>query len=225
MITKLPRWIEYGAFILAAVAGCINAIGLISFDNQAVSHLSGTVTLLGASFLDASFLKSLSLAGVLLSFLLGAVFSGILLHGSTLKLGHHYDVALTVEAGLIFLSFYLLSHGSYFGCYTASGACGVQNALATKYSGAVVRTTHMTGLFTDLGIMFGSAMRGEALDKRKLVLFLLIISGFILGGSAGTFLFMHFQFAALWVPGVICLILAGLYRSYSRLHKEANLPS
>lgn len=49
MITKLPRWVEYGAFLLALLAGTVNAIGLLGFQHQAVSHISGTVTLLGTS--------------------------------------------------------------------------------------------------------------------------------------------------------------------------------
>lgn len=88
----------------------------------------------------------------------------------------------------------------------------MQNALATTYSGAIVRTTHLTGIFTDLGIMFGSVMHGQAFDKRKAILFGLIIGGFIIGGTSGAYLFALLKFQALLVPGVICLGLAGLYR-------------
>lgn len=51
VISRLPRWVEFGAFLLALLAGCVNAIGLMGFQHQAISHLSGTVTLLGSSFL------------------------------------------------------------------------------------------------------------------------------------------------------------------------------
>ncbi|WP_156312572.1 DUF1275 family protein [Marinagarivorans algicola] len=61
----------------------------------------------------------------------------------------------------------------------ASSACGLQNALITIYSGAVIRTTHTTGIFTDLGIMLGSKLRGEPFDKRKALLFLVIICGLL----------------------------------------------
>lgn len=39
-------------------------------------------------------------------------------------------------------------------------ACGLQNALTSKYSGNVIRTTHLTGATTDLGIAFGHILRG-----------------------------------------------------------------
>ncbi|WIO74418.1 YoaK family protein [Porticoccaceae bacterium LTM1] len=219
MISKLPKWIEYGAFVLAFVAGCINAIGLLGFEHQSVSHISGTATLFGVGFLGKSYESTLHLGGVLFSFFVGASFSGFLLHGTTLKLGRHYDTALVVESLLIFMSFYLLSKGSFYGHFAASSACGMQNALATKYSGAVIRTTHLTGIFTDLGIMLGSVLRGEAFDKRKAILFSLIIVGFIVGGLSGSYLFDLFKFKSLLIPGFICLGLAGCYRLYSQKYR------
>ena len=220
MIYKLPKWIEYGAFVLAFVAGCINAIGLLGFEHQAVSHLSGTATLLGTSIVENSFDVFFHLAAILITFFLGAALSGFLLHGSTLKLGRHYDTLLVIESLLIILAYYLLSIGSYYGHLAASAACGTQNALATTYSGAILRTTHLTGIFTDLGLMFGSVLRGEPLDKRKAVLFLLIICGFIGGGVFGAFLFDHFKFQALLAPAGICLMLAGVYRVYSKKYSR-----
>ncbi len=218
MISKLPRWIEIGALVLAFNAGCINAIGLLGFEHQAVSHVSGTVTLLGASMLEDTFTSSMHLAGVLLSFFLGAAMSGFILHGSTLKLGRNYEAALVLEAALIFSALYFLSQGSYYGHYTASAACGLQNALATTYSGAVVRTTHLTGIFTDLGIMLGAVLRGKTFIKRKATLFLIIATGFIVGGTVGAVIFKRFQFEALWLPACVCLLLAAIYRVYAQKH-------
>ncbi|MFD2231121.1 YoaK family protein [Alkalimarinus sediminis] len=215
MISKLPNWVEYGAFVLALVAGCINAIGVLGFEHQAVSHLSGTATLLATSALGDSLQTTLHLAGILLSFFLGASLSGFLLHGSTLKLGRHYDTTLVIESLLILLAYYLLSQGSFYGHFAASASCGLQNALVTTYSGAIIRTTHLTGIFTDLGIMFGSILRGETFDKRKALLFSIIISGFIVGGVLGAYLFRIFEFKALLAPVAICLALAGGYRLYA----------
>ncbi|MFL1406699.1 YoaK family protein [Marinobacter sp. M1N3S26] len=221
MISRLPKWIEYGAFVLALVAGCINAIGLLGFEHQSVSHLSGTATLLGTSVLGNPATVSLHLAGVLFAFFLGASLSGYLLHGSTLRLGQHYDTALVVESLLLFGAFYLLSGGSFYGMFAASAACGLQNAMATQYSGAVVRTTHLTGIFTDLGIMLGAFLRGEGFDRRKALLFLIIISGFIAGGTLGAMLFEALKFKSLLVPGTVCLVLAGCYRLYSARYRQA----
>ncbi|MBA6353522.1 MULTISPECIES: YoaK family protein [unclassified Colwellia] len=215
MISKLPRWVEYGSFVLALVAGFINAVGLLGFNHQSISHLSGTATLLGVGVLNSSFSDTLHLVLILLSFLVGSAISGYFLNSGSLKLGRNYSRLLILEAIIIFASMYFLSKGSLFGHYLASAACGLQNALVTTYSGAVVRTTHVTGLFTDLGLMLGSRLRGELFDKRKAVLFLLIITGFIVGGGLGAYFFSMFKFNALLIPAVICLLLALFYSVYS----------
>ena len=219
MISKLPKWVEVGAFILALVAGSINAVGLLSFEHQSVSHLSGTATLLGVSFLSAPLQNIMHLLGILLSFLFGSIVAGYLLHGTTLKLGRHYDTALFLESALLFITLWFLSAGSFYGHFFSSAACGLQNALATTYSGAIIRTTHVTGTFTDLGIMLGEFFRGDAFDKRKAKMFSITIIGFILGGVFGAFLYMKYQFMALLFPAITCLIIAVIYHSYSRKHR------
>lgn len=220
MISKLPRWIEYGAFVLSFIAGFINAIGLLAFERQAISHVSGTLTLLGTSVLSGSFETAVFLATILASFLIGASISGFLLRSSALRLGHHYDTALLIEAVLIFISYWLLTNGHSQGLFVASTACGIQNALATTYSGAIVRTTHLTGIFTDLGIMLGAALHGEPFDRRKAILFLLIIAGFISGGMAGVFFFGMLNYKALLAPGLMCMCLAFGYRLYKLSHQS-----
>lgn len=219
MISRLPKWVEFGAFVLALVAGCVNAIGLLGLEHQSVSHLSGTATLLGTELPKLSLQKILHLMGIVLSFLGGASIAGFLLQGSALKLGRHYDTALFIESVLLCIASWFLLDGSFYGHFLASAACGLQNALATTYSGAIIRTTHVTGIFTDLGIMLGAILRGEALDYRKAKLFLFIIFGFILGGSAGALLYADYAFNALFVPAIVCLIMALTYRVYSRNHK------
>ncbi|WP_158967858.1 YoaK family protein [Paraglaciecola sp. L3A3] len=216
MISKLPRWVEYGSFILALVAGLVNAIGLLGFKHQSISHLSGTATLVGTGFLNSSFIDVLHLALVLFSFLIGSMISGYFLSSGSLKLGRNYSGLLYLEGAFLFISVYFLSKDSAHGHYFASAACGLQNALVTTFSGAVIRTTHVTGIFTDLGIMLGAKLRGEEFDKRKALLFLLIIAGFISGGTVGAYLFTLLQFQGLFIPAGICLLLAFSYSVYSR---------
>jgi len=174
--------------------------------------------LLGTSFLNSSLQDVVHLVGVLFSFLLGSILSGILLHGSTLKLGRHYDTALLLEAVLLLLSLWFLSMGSFYGSYFASAACGLQNALATTYSSAIIRTTHVTGIFTDLGIMLGEFIRGRTLDKRKAQLFILIIIGFITGGTLGAISYEKYEYMALLFPASCCFFIAAIYRVYAKNH-------
>jgi uncharacterized membrane protein YoaK (UPF0700 family) len=218
MISRLPRWVEGGAYALAFVAGNVNAIGLLGFSHQAVSHLSGTSTLLGLELARLDAAAGLHLLLVLLSFVLGAVFSGVLIDSSALQSGRRYGVALLVETGLLLLAMLALHYNSVAGHYLASAACGLQNAMVTTYSGAIIRTTHVTGLFTDLGLMLGARLRGQVLDRRKLLLFLLLIGGFISGGSVGALGFAWLHFQALWLPALLTALMAVLYQRYLLRH-------
>jgi len=95
-------------------------------------------------------------------------------------------------------------------------ACGLQNAMATTFSGAVVRTTHLSGMFTDLGIGLGHLLRGLPLQMRRLTLSGLIISGFLGGGIVGAWLFMHFRYDALLAPALLTGLTGIVYVMYQQ---------
>jgi uncharacterized membrane protein YoaK (UPF0700 family) len=82
-------------------------------------------------------------------------------------------------------------------------AIGLQNAMATTYSGAIVRTSHVSGMFTDLGITLGHALRGLPVARRRLWLCLVIIASFLAGGVAGALLFGAVQYRALYLPALL----------------------
>jgi len=219
MFTKLPRWIEVGGFWLASIAGAVNAIGLLGFEHQAVSHLTGTSTLLGLSLVNLDMSESLHLFIILVSFMLGAALSGVIIDNAVLRLGRRYSFALLIEAGLLLLAMLSLSQGSNLGHFLASAACGLQNGMVSTYSGATIRTTHVSGLFTDLGTMLGARLRGHPIDTRKIIIFLMLISGFIFGGSIGAYSFQHLQFVSLAIPAIGAMALAVVYWVYRHMGK------
>lgn len=219
MFTKLPRWVEIGGVWLAAIAGAVNAIGLLGFKHQAVSHLTGTSTLLGLSMVQFDGSESTHLFLILLSFLLGAAVSGVIIDNAVLRLGRRYSVALVLEGILLLIAMQSLDNGSNIGHFLASAACGLQNGMVSTYSGAAIRTTHVSGLFTDLGTMLGARLRGHAIDTRKAKLLLLLITGFILGSAIGAYGFQHLKFVALTIPASGAFALAAAYWVY-RLHGQ-----
>ena len=203
MGVQLPRWVWVGAGLLACVAGMVNVVGYLSFEQQAVTHLTGTTTLLGEAVAKRDLHAISRLAGVALAFMAGAALSGMIVQDCTLKLGRRYGVALVLESLLLFAAIPLFMQGRLAGPLLAAMACGLQNAMATTYSGAVIRTSHLSGMFTDLGIGLGHALRGMPLQKRRLLLCGLIISGFFTGAVLGALLFVRFGYAALAVPATI----------------------
>jgi uncharacterized membrane protein YoaK (UPF0700 family) len=216
LINKLPKWVEIGGFFLALVAGSVNAIALRGFNHQGVSHLSGSSTLLGVELAAGNLPEVLHLALIVLSFVIGAVVSGFVIGGESLQLGRRYSVALLAESALLLSAMVFLDNGSLLGHYLASGACGLQNAMTSTYSGAVVRTTHVTGLFTDLGVTLGLWLRGQRADKRRVVLYFTLIAGFMLGGVLGALGFSAYRFAALIAPAALSAAIALAYLLYWR---------
>ncbi|WP_396589131.1 YoaK family protein [Bermanella sp. R86510] len=209
MIKQLPRWVEHGAFLLSLLAGLINAIGFLGFEHQAITHVSGLATQFSLSL--ASYSPSINLLLILLSFLLGAIISGLLIKHTYFEQHQNYSIPLIIEAILLTMAMFALLQHWDIGYYLASMACGLQNAMVTTFSGAIVRTTHLTGIMTDLGIMLGHALRGKPLDQRKLRVFILIIMGFLSGGVLGVFAFNNM---GLWSFAIAILLAASMAIAY-----------
>lgn len=218
---NLPRWVWSGAITLATIAGMVNVIGYLGYQHQVVSHLTGTTSLLGAALAKGDWQEAANLWGVLISFSLGAMVSGLIVQDSRLQLGRRYGVALMIEAGLLLLAIPLFQHRLMWGAFSAAAACGLQNAMATTYSGAVVRTTHLSGMFTDLGMGLGHLIRGLPLPMRRLTLSGLIITGFLAGSIIGTWLFALLRYRALYVPAAMTGLTGAAYFSY-RLWSESR---
>lgn len=219
MTSRMPAWVETGAFLLALNAGIINGVGLVGLQHQSVSHMSGNSTEIGLAIVQGEFGHVLHLIIILLAFLCGAAFSGFIIQDATLRLGRRYSFALFCESGFLLISMLLLNSGAGQGDYWASAACGLQNAMVTTYSGAILRTTHVTGTFTDLGMSLGHMLRGIRVDQRRIVLYVLLISGFISGGVVGAYLFMRVQYSAFVIPIALTATLSVLYWVY-RYHLQ-----
>ena len=205
------------ASILSFVAGIVNITGVL-----AVKTLTTNVTGHFAYFSEELSNKNYRIAFVYLlfigSFLLGAFVSNLFIEiFSRIKLSISYAVPMTIEIIIlsavgIFGSSSVLSNinGQVIAC-TLLFAMGLQNSLVTKASQSVVRTTHLTGLFTDLGIelsqLFFYRKTIEALQLKKSIgLKMAIISCFFLGCIAGGFIFKTFELKTLLLASLFLII-------------------
>lgn len=214
MISKLPQWVWSGAWALAFIAGSVNIVGLLGFEHQAITHLTGNTSLLAQALATFDRSEILHFAALIGAFVTGTVISGFLIQDSTLQLGRRYGIALFLVSLLLFISVPLLQHKNVYGMYAAACACGLQNAMVSTYSGAVVRTTHLSGMFTDLGIFLGHALRGLPVDTKRVWLSFMVISGFLCGGIAGTLAFNAFGYSALLFPASFTAMVAIAYVFY-----------
>lgn len=143
------------ASLLSTVAGIVNIIGVLS-----VHTLTTNVTGHFAFFSEGLFLKDYRLA--LLSilyvtcFFIGAFIANTCMELTSKQTTHFsYILPITLECilliGVSISNWFMKPADISLACLLLF-AMGLQNALVTKVSGSVVRTTHLTGLFTDLGI-------------------------------------------------------------------------
>ena len=221
MFARLPRWVLAGGALLAFIAGIINATGFLGVQHQGITHLTGTTTLLGIALGEGNPAHVLHFAAMIGAFLAGCIASGLIIQDSTLKLGRRYGVVLTIEAILLLATVPLLNAGHLSGVYLASAACGLQNAMVSTYSGAVLRTTHFSGTLTDLGIFFGHWLRGLPIDARRVRLLLSMVVSFVIGAVAGTWLFHVFAYGALYVPAAVTGTVGIGYGAYRQLQRRA----
>lgn len=221
MLTRLPTWVWTGTWVLAFIAGMVNVVGLLGFEHQAITHLTGNTSLLAAALARGDLLAIGHFVAILGAFVVGTIASGFLIQDSTLQLGRRYGVALLLESLLLFAAIPLLAARNPYGMYAAACACGLQNAMISAYSGAVVRTTHLSGMFTDLGIALGHALRGMPVDGRRLRLCAVVISGFLCGGIAGAWGFSAIAYAVLLVPASLTALAAIAY-GVIRLRRAAG---
>ncbi len=220
--------IRHLACYLAFVAGAINAGGLLAV-HQYTSHMSGLM----ASIADNLVLGSTALVvdgiAAVLSFIGGAATTAILVNWARRRRLHsQYAIPLLLEA--LLLIFFGLLGGSMQGQHwlfiplTVSLLCfvmGLQNAMITKLSHAEIRTTHVTGMITDIGIEFGKLLYWNGpdgdisqppvlADRAKIRLLLVLIAMFVLGGVAGALGFKYLGYIATVPFAAILLALAGV---------------
>lgn len=205
--------------VLAFIAGAINAGGFLAVGTY-TSHMSGLVS----GFADYVILQywdaAILLVLYVLCFFLGAVTSSLSVNWARLKRLHSkFAIALMLEAMLL-LVFGVLAAGLIGSialtlpltigllCYIM----GLQNGLITKISHAEIRTTHMTGVITDLGIEAGrflferhTNLKGRFHPKKTILLIKLLLA-FTLGGLIGAMSFSHLGFITV-LPFSLCLAL------------------
>jgi uncharacterized membrane protein YoaK (UPF0700 family) len=209
-------------FALAFVAGAINAGGFLAV-HQYTSHMTGIVSSMADNSVLGAYGPVLSGAGGLLSFLTGAACSAVLVNYSRRRRMHsEFAVPLLLEAFLLIcfglLGARLSTVDGLFVSVTVMLLCfimGLQNAVITKLSKADIRTTHITGIVTDIGIELGklaywnatrSSKQPKVLANRaRLGVLTLLALNFFFGGVVGAFGFKHVGYIAT-VPLALVLV-------------------
>ena len=214
-------------YLMAFNAGAINAGGFLVLKLY-TSHMTGFMSMLADNLVLGETAFVLAALGALLAFMAGAAVSAILVNFAWhMHLRSTYAMPLLLVA-LLVLVFGLvgsvtLRWDTFFAVpmtvLLLSFTMGVQNATLTKMSQATIRTTHMTGVVTDLGIELGKmlfwnragtqAQHKVQANWSRVRLFSGLLGMFLAGGIAGALGFQHWGFVCV-IPLALLLMVVSL---------------
>jgi uncharacterized membrane protein YoaK (UPF0700 family) len=213
-------------YLLAFVAGAINAGGFLAVQ-QYTSHMTGIVSAMADDLALGLYELALAGLGSLLAFLAGAACCAIMVNYARRRSLHSvYALPLLLEAGLL-LVFGLLGArlaliDGLAVSLTVMLLCfimGLQNATITKLSDTEIRTTHITGIVTDIGIELGKmaywngapglAQAPVRANRDRLAVLCTLALLFFVGGVAGALGFKQLGYAAT-IPLALLLVLLAL---------------
>lgn len=225
--------------LLAFNAGAVNAGGFLVV-HMYTSHMTGFLSSLADNLVLGNMKLVLGAVGALWAFLSGAGSTAILVNWAR----HHrlrstYALPLLIEAVLMLL--FGLMGAITLGWRTPFAVpltvlllaylMGLQNAVVTKMSSAQIRTTHMTGVVTDLGIEMGKMFywnrQGTApeqqvrANRERLRLFAALVCVFLAGGLVGAagFKYAGFIFVVPLALVLLTLSLPPLWADRARLRQ------
>ena len=213
--------------VLAFIAGATNAGGFLAVQ-QYTSHMTGIVSSMADNLVLGAYDLVLGGLGGLLSFLLGAACSAIMVNYSRRhQLHSEFALPLLFEA-LLLLGFGVLGARlsgipGLFVPVTVMLLCfimGLQNALITKLSHAEIRTTHITGIVTDIGIELGKLLYWNVdqspqqhpvrVNRQRLRVLGLLALNFFGGGVLGALGFKYLGYLATLPLALLLVLLAAV---------------
>jgi uncharacterized membrane protein YoaK (UPF0700 family) len=214
--------IRLGA-LLAFVAGATNAGGFLAVARY-TSHMTGIVSAMADDLVLGHWTLALAGAAAFSMFLLGAMTTALLVNYARQRRMHsRFALPLLLEAALL-LAFGLLGASLNLKIALLLPATvlllcfimGLQNAVITKISRATIRTTHVTGLVTDLGIELGKLVYVNHIpgavpvvaDRARIRMHALLIGMFFVGGLFGALGFKQVGFATTVPLAVALLVVA-----------------
>lgn len=207
------------ASLFSFVAGIVNVTGLLSLQ-RLTTNVTGHFAYAAEGVIHHNFQEVIQYLAYILFFLLGAFVSNLCTEG-TARRNAKYVYLLPVSIELVILLVIALLDQSVitrYGHWLAEPllfAMGLQNALVTGVSHSVVRTTHLTGLFTDLGIELSQLFFYRTSEQRtklhtSIRLRLTIITCFFGGCIVGGFGYFHLGIRILLLA-VACLAYGLIY--------------
>ncbi|WP_026480607.1 YoaK family protein [Ahrensia sp. 13_GOM-1096m] len=204
------------AGLLSSIAGALNAVGFM-VAGSFTANMTGNISAFADYLAHGSIMIALSFAGLTLAFICGAGITALAIQtGERFQLKSIFALAIAAEAIILLgLSavFILLADTTpeMFLLIILSFVMGLQNAVTTMITQARVRTTHVSGMATDIGIELAALAGSDQLKREavpKLKLHSLTLACFTIGGICGVLLFGLIDYWLFVIAAMMLLFIA-----------------
>lgn len=174
--------------LLSFIGGYIDVYGLITVTFP-LTHFTGSVAKLAMAGWEIGVDNDmLQLAVALFFFILGNIFAGLFIGERHFSFRKRYGLIFIIMGISIALLFHF-SNGDKSFAYLLSIAVGIQNGLFITYKGILVRTSHLTGTVSDLGVYIGYLLRGKQFDTWKIFYYMVSLCSFFFGGMSSKMMY------------------------------------
>ncbi|APO78581.1 hypothetical protein AM571_PC00844 (plasmid) [Rhizobium etli 8C-3] len=216
------------ASCLAAIAGALNAAAFYAVGFFS-ANMTGNISIFSDHIAVGAWISALFYLAIIVTFILGAAVSTLLINaGRRRNINAIYAYSILTEGILLAIlgcaDLWLL--GEWRAPVLVIGLAflmGLQNAVVTRISNARVRTTHISGMATDVGIELGmmfDILRGRERpseaqhDRAKLLLHVQTILAFLFGGILGVLVYRSAGGLLLIATAALLLAIAmaGIFR-------------
>jgi uncharacterized membrane protein YoaK (UPF0700 family) len=197
------------------VAGIVNVAGFLAIQ-RLTTNVTGHFAFIVEEILKLNFWQGFIYFLYIFFFFLGSFVSNLIVEIISKTNDRFIYVIPTIIESLIlfFLAIFgqfLISQNPNLLACAMLFAMGLQNSLVTTISNSTVRTTHLTGLFTDLGIELSQLFFYNQKDQKdklygSIKLRLTIITFFFLGGLLGGIFYSSLQLYVLAIAATVLII-------------------
>ncbi|MBP9741843.1 MAG: DUF1275 domain-containing protein [Burkholderiales bacterium] len=205
------NWIYRAVIFLSMNGGFVNSITFESFFHNPVGYVTGNITFAASYLTDIQIFNFIDVISAIGGFLLGSILSGLIIPHNYYYRDSKYNLAFSIEACLLFLGMLGLIAQIPTSKYLLAVALGLQNGCTTHYGKSMIRTTHMTGTTTDLGILIAHKLiKRYDVPMWKLLIRLFLLLGFFLGSVCGIIAYKTIGYYGLILSVVVCIIMLKL---------------
>lgn len=204
------------AMLLASSSGLLNGAclsGMLSSSGSGQAVAAATASFTNAAVGLASRNSGLFLQSTkcVLSLLGGSALAGIIVpRPAPYQLQNPRSMAFAFACGSAFLILARLnavSKGSNY-LFLCLAANGLQNSISSTFTSNLCRTTHFTGMISDIGTFLGQILRGNLTNLHKLKVLLLVACSFWTGAALSHPLTMRYSSGIFLVSASIFMAVA-----------------